>query len=191
MPLRNKAGLSESSISKTPTAFLWGQILQPHCVRQLPLLKGASFGRPGFIVRFLDCARNDRRFISTELFPFVISTEARSAERRNLGAQRRTKGSVLLSTVRRINCALRSVDRALRLDFSAVLEMTRAEKSTGFSPFVISTEARSAERRNLGAQRRTKGSVPLSAVRRMNCALRSVDRALRLDFSAALEMTRA
>ena len=127
---------------------------------------------------------------STGFSPFVISTEARSAERRNLGAQRRTKGSVLLSAVRRINCALRSVDRALRLDFSAVLEMTRAEKSTGFSPFVISTEARSAERRNLGAQRRTKGSVLLSAVRRINCALRSVDRALRLDFSAVLEMTR-
>ena len=34
MPLRNKAGLSESSISKTPTAYRWGQILQPHCVRQ-------------------------------------------------------------------------------------------------------------------------------------------------------------
>ena len=131
-------------------------------------------------------SRNDKVSKSTGFFPFVISTEARSAERRNLGAQRRTKGSVLLSAVRRMNCALRSVDRALRLDFSAALEMTRAEKSTGFTPF-----ARSAERRNLGAQRRTKGSVPLSAVRRMNCALRSVDRALRLDFSAALEMTRA
>ena len=34
LPLRNKAGLSESSISKTPTAYRWGQILQPHCVRQ-------------------------------------------------------------------------------------------------------------------------------------------------------------
>ena len=88
-----------------------------------------------------------------------------------------------------MNCALRSVDRALRLDFSvrsACASLSRNDKvskSTGFSPFVISTEARSAERRNLGAQRRTKGSVLLSAVRRINCALRSVDRALRLDFS--------
>ena len=29
-----------------------------------------------------------------------------------------------------MNCALRSVDRALRLDFSAVLEMTRVCKAT-------------------------------------------------------------
>ncbi len=41
LPLRDKARSSESSISKTPAAFLWGQILQPRCARQLPLLKGA------------------------------------------------------------------------------------------------------------------------------------------------------
>ena len=34
LPLRDKAGLSESSISKTPTAYRWGQIPQPQCVRQ-------------------------------------------------------------------------------------------------------------------------------------------------------------
>ena len=42
LPLRDKERLSESSISKTPTAYQWGQIPQPHCVRQLPLLKGAT-----------------------------------------------------------------------------------------------------------------------------------------------------
>ena len=34
LPLRDKVRLSESSISKDQTAFLCGQILQPHCVRQ-------------------------------------------------------------------------------------------------------------------------------------------------------------
>ena len=41
LPLRDKVKLSESSISKTPAAFLWGQTLQPRCTRQLPLLRGA------------------------------------------------------------------------------------------------------------------------------------------------------
>ena len=45
MPLRDKVRLSESSISKTPTAFLWGQILQPCCI--FLASSGAAFNMYG------------------------------------------------------------------------------------------------------------------------------------------------
>ena len=102
------ARLSESSISKTPTAYQWGQIPQPRCARQLPLLKGAPFGRPRFIVRFLDCARNDRwgeraaarrgvvemtALVGRPCFPFLSFRPKRVARSGEISErQRRTKG---------------------------------------------------------------------------------------------------
>ena len=120
LPLIDKAGSSESSTSKIPTAYQWGQILQPHCVRQLPLLKGAP----------------------------------------------------------------PSVDRALQLDFSAALEMTGCGKSTVIFHFVISTKrgCKPSAWRNLGAPATDKSEC--------NELLRAlVDIAMQLDFSTALEMT--
>ena len=93
MPLRDKVGLSESSISKIPTAYQWGQILQPCCARQLPLLKEAPpFGRPSITVRFLDCARNDRVWKVDRAFPILSFRPKRVARSGEISErQRRTK----------------------------------------------------------------------------------------------------
>ena len=43
LPLRDKVRLSESSVSKTPAAFLWGQTLPVYCAalsKPPPLAKG-------------------------------------------------------------------------------------------------------------------------------------------------------
>ena len=129
MPLRDKAGSSENSISKTPTTYRWGQTLPVYCAahsKPPPLAKGrlvfdraiqSDFSTALEMTRlFFDlilaqncgfCAKEERQRREVARRVYAACLE-RSLPRRARGEiserQRRTKGEPICRRLRRRCC---------------------------------------------------------------------------------------